>query len=487
MVTLKYKCTLLSDIIINVKSASEGVNQTLDFIPGSNFMGIVAGQLYAKNDPDTMLIVHSSQVKFGDAHPLVENERSLKIPLSMYFPKTKTVDELCIIHHCYDRNADKNKFQLKQCRDGFYAFFSSSGTMEKVLMNKTYSIKSAYDKKHRRSQDGQLYGYESIPEGMVYCFCIQCPSEDIAAKIDHILQGRQHIGRSRTAQYGLVKIERCNYNETASTKNPEGSDYVVYAESRLIFYDDNGMPTLQPDARQLCFQGGTVDWSKSQIRTFMYSPWNFKRQSFDFDRCGIEKGSVIYVKGASKVSDNEYVGAFNNEGFGKVIYNPDFLEARSGTNGEAKYIINNQRQSRQHLPVINPDTPLIRYLERKKSDINISDSAYKEVNEFISQNAYLFKEQEFASQWGHIRELACQYSDPKILYIQIEEYLSHGVAAEKWAEKGRIDIINKLFKKIFKINDGIEIKDVIDKINPDSANTQLIIINLASEMAKKCR
>lgn len=37
MKTLTYQCTLLTDIVLNAKSATEGANQTLDFIPGNNF------------------------------------------------------------------------------------------------------------------------------------------------------------------------------------------------------------------------------------------------------------------------------------------------------------------------------------------------------------------------------------------------------------------------------------------------------------------
>ena len=34
MKTIHFKCTLLSDVILNQKSATEGDNNTLDFIPG---------------------------------------------------------------------------------------------------------------------------------------------------------------------------------------------------------------------------------------------------------------------------------------------------------------------------------------------------------------------------------------------------------------------------------------------------------------------
>jgi hypothetical protein len=66
MTTLKFKCTLLTDVILNLKSATEGNNQTLDFIPGNCFLGIVAGKLYAqKTSAENLDLFHNATVRFG--------------------------------------------------------------------------------------------------------------------------------------------------------------------------------------------------------------------------------------------------------------------------------------------------------------------------------------------------------------------------------------------------------------------------------------
>ena len=38
---MKFKCTLLSDLVLNETSSSEGKQRCLDFIPGNNFLGIL--------------------------------------------------------------------------------------------------------------------------------------------------------------------------------------------------------------------------------------------------------------------------------------------------------------------------------------------------------------------------------------------------------------------------------------------------------------
>jgi len=86
---LKFKCTLLTDVILNVKSATEGSNKTLDFIPGNNFLGMVASKLYTEDIPveQALDLFHNGTVRYGDAHVGVCGRRTLKVPAVVYYPK----------------------------------------------------------------------------------------------------------------------------------------------------------------------------------------------------------------------------------------------------------------------------------------------------------------------------------------------------------------------------------------------------------------
>ena len=67
---IKFQCTLMTDVILNMKSASEGNNNTHDFIPGNVFLGIVASKKYVSlTSSESSYIFHSGKVRFGDAHP----------------------------------------------------------------------------------------------------------------------------------------------------------------------------------------------------------------------------------------------------------------------------------------------------------------------------------------------------------------------------------------------------------------------------------
>lgn len=480
MKRMKFKCTLLSDIVLSQSSSSEGNQKSLDFIPGNNFLGIVANSLYKKESEESLLIFHSGKVRFGDAHPADGNIRGLKVPASMYYPKMKKPSEELYIHHGIRNQEALKDDQLKQCREGFYAFADNIG--KPIDTHKGFTIKSAYDTTHRRSKDGLLFGYEYLAQGLTLLFEIESDIEDenINRQISVALtKGEKHIGHSRTAQFGLVQIERVEegYQEPISSATPitiAGEKYVaVYADARLIFMNKHGEPTYQPDATDLGINHGKIIWEKSQVRTFQYAPWNGKRQSYDTDRCVIEKGSVILIKlneDAVCPSESQYVGAYNNEGFGKVIYNPAFLDFESNKNGDAKYKLEDKPQKEKKKPKkIDPkENILLAYLDRQQTSSSARKNAYDVVEKWINDNLSIFKKGQFASQWGSIRSIAMITSDSIVLTNAIKAFLSHGVAADKWSEMRRKDKLEKFMEN-------------------HQTGLQDIMINLASEMAKRCK
>ena len=58
MTTLKFKCHLDSDVVLNLSAATEGSNKTLDFIPGNVFLSIVARHYSELGDDLTSSMRH---------------------------------------------------------------------------------------------------------------------------------------------------------------------------------------------------------------------------------------------------------------------------------------------------------------------------------------------------------------------------------------------------------------------------------------------
>ncbi len=494
MKVLQFRCELLTDVIINQKAATEGNQKCLDFIPGSNFLGIAAQTLYKDNNySDASIIFHSGKVRFGDAHPSLCSFRGLKVPAVMAHPKLDR-NKYYIIPE--KPSNEINELQLKQCREGFYHFENGIGYL--IPVNKSFAIKSAYDREKRRSKDEAMFGYESINADTTMFFEVEFDSDvenEIINDVKKSLIGTKRVGRSRTAQYGLIEVTESNFSNIPSNKSKNG-EVAVYADSRLIFFDNNGMPTFQPTAKQLGINDDTAEilWGKSKVITFQYAPWNFKRQTRDMDRCGIEKGSVFYVKTSYCPEKSQYVGSFNNEGFGKVIYNPEFLKYEDNYKSKFQLIKINDEKHPDCINKNNIDTnkeqtpelistPLINFLKQQQFQEKLELETIELVNNFVKEyrSDYVGKES-FASQWGNIRKIAMQYKTKAEIEIELftkvkkrdgkdvpDAYLTHGVAKEKWDDRGRREKLQEFFKNL----------------NED--NVQFAIINLASEMAKICR
>lgn len=485
MKTRTFKCKLLSDIVLNQQSATEGQQQTLDFIPGNCFLGIVAKEYEGKFKDSANLIFHSGKVRFGDAHPFENKKRSIKIPLAFFQPKFNK-DVYYVEHKTDSTSAEIKDLQLKQCRNGFYIFdYNVKKEIAEIKTDKSFFQKSAYDYEKRRSKDEQLFGYESLAKGKEFCFEIEFDDEvsdklinDICTELTNV---PKTIGRSRTAQYGLVKITELEKDEIVDNiqfAKLENNEAIVYADGRLIFLDDNGNCTFQPTAKDLGFDNpdAKIDWEQSQVRTFSYSPWNHKRKTYDSIRAGIEKGSVFVVKTKSSPSGSAYQGLFNNEGFGKVLYNPDIFqvdkegksdwEKPSRQNG-----VNEENNPSKEIDKKQLTTPLLKYLYAKKQDSDHKSAAYDAVEAFVDEckNKNLFGGDKFASQWGSIRSLAMIESDGTKLMNMVDCFLDHGVAKDKWEIRNRK---NKL--------------DDFMNANKDK-NLSEKLINLSSEMAKICR
>lgn len=486
MEKIQFKCELLSDIVLNDSSATEGKRRSLDFIPGNNFLGIVATQLYKKTDDDAWDIFHSGHVRFGDAHPSADGKRGLRIAASIFHPKLEGMETGCYIHHLTKQNDDIRAMQLKQCREGFY-IYGQNNLATQIIVNKDFAIKSAYDSDMRRAKDSQMFGYEALCKGLIMYFTVEVEDEAKQYKegIIKALCGHHHIGRSRSAQYGWVKITESPFEEIATTQQSiqiKGKQYLtVYADSRLIFLDENGNNTFQPSTRDLGIEDeeAEIDWELSQIRTFQYAPWNYKRQAFDSDRCGIEKGSVFLVRTSAGITPEKTVGCYKNEGFGHIIYNPVFLQGDE--DGLSHFKFCKQKETVSNCQATEVNSSLIQFLKKKKKDAEDQNIIIKEVNKFVEHNKELFSQDLFASQWGSIRALAMAYNDEEKLKKVIgcdeqgnpdkkQGYINHGVAAERWNERGRQKVLEDFLK------------------NPQfKGHLQEAVINLASEMAKICK
>lgn len=437
-----FNCELLSDVIVTSSPATETFPESLDYLPGSKFLGLAAAKLYDEKRPnETCELFHDGLVQFGDAHPLIGETRTQRIPLAWHIPKGESVGpERIIQHHSINSHEElvSQNLQLKQIRSDY--FDPISGKFLKKPQ--CFRLKSAYDTSKRRSEDEMMFGYYSLPAGSIWQFSVSSERADLLEKIKASITGVKRIGRSRSAEYGLSSISFIESRRREQIDLHPGISY-LYAESAIClpFDFDGKLERLFPE------NSVQVLYDKSKIRTRVYKSWNRHRHSLDADRHILEKGSVLALK-ILKVIQSQYfasgIGERTAEGFGMVICNPQFFQTINNS-----HIVKLNLEKHEDLQIgknyfkgnVSKQTALIELLRQRSKYRQDEFSIDMKVNAFISKYG---KDRSFskttASQWGTVRSYAKLFASNS---IQLEAelfslqgarkgFLVSGIAEEKW-------------------------------------------------------
>lgn len=488
-------CKLISDVVLNASLATEGNMETLDYIPGSNFLGIVAAALYPKmqgKEDEVYDLFHSNRVSYGDAVISDESHYIFYPKPFTYFKDKLDEDKNIYLHHLLDQekgvvNEQGKKIQMKQERSGF---LNHEG---KVIhkIKKTFALKSAQDRDTRSSKEGHIFGFESIKAGQVFIFSIRYQAEKDIEIIKKYLEGTKYVGKSKSAQYGRVSIAEINALNSIATFWSE-TDTLIYAESNLCFIDENtGQSTYQPTVEQLGLKSGEINWEKSSIRTYTYSPWNFKRNASNTQRNCIAKGSVFYIeKGILNNVSTNNVGEYQAEGLGRIIYNPIFLKGRA--DGTLDFLIKSdysQLRSKKETPKpvkenikTSLGNALYKIHTEKEKEKEIARSIIKAIGDKTKD--WDLKSNVTSSQWGNIRALATEYVKKGGSYnaflkeLGYEENQGDKIITNKTGLLTHGKMFDKLWDKNNRLN---KFKIILD----DPSNQSLLFVaKYSAEMAK---
>ncbi|NPA60376.1 MAG: hypothetical protein GXO30_07970 [Epsilonproteobacteria bacterium] len=455
MVRLNFVCEFKSDIVLHSSSNIEGKIDRFDYIAGSNFLGMVARK-YPDFGSDAFEIFHSGVVRFGDGHILKDNQETFQVPFAWFAPKGVSLEKALSIGELYNEhfltkeqydNFIKENKQPKQQRVGFV---TANGELAKLSHN--YRQKSAYDKYNRRSKDSAMFGYYSLPKGTKWAFSVEMDSDEYKDKIIELLESSKRLGKSRSAEYGRVKItfvdeEQKKFIEQDLRQAIEIKDkhYIfLYAQSRLAL-TNNSINSYKFDLASLQLEEPCkIAWDKSQIRTSRYTPYVFIRENRDPERLVIDKGSVIAIEVSKDFDVEAYskrvergLGLYLSEGHGKVVVNPKFLTDKNPKFKNLKtYFVSESEALAPKKGAIN------QWLQAQQKQEEQNYKLLKEVKEFIKN--YKKEIRNKKSQWGQIRSLCSAYTTDKTIYKALfsekmannhkEGFLLHGQAKDKWSK-----------------------------------------------------
>jgi hypothetical protein len=449
-----FQVEFLSDIILQASSNTQGNIEQLDFIPGSNFLGMVAKD-YGKFE-NSFDVFHSGKVKFGDATILKDDKVTYKVPLSYFYRKLdKDVNKTLYNHHLLTDDEFKSLGQLKQKRNGYI-----TKDLEPIEIDYNYSQKSAYDKEKRRSLDSSMYGYSAIKSGTKWQFAITYDEsiENIKDIISSLV-GTKRLGKSKSAQYGLVKITQQGTIQDVEETN--SNEIILYANSRIALFDNEGNATYDLKYLFNDIKEENIIYDKCQIKTSIFTPYNSKRETKDYERVCINKGSVIVLKNIDRSIIPNFVGTYQSEGFGEILINPSFLMAKEFEFKE----INKNKENKENI-VIKSD--LAKFLQKREDDKQNKLNILNIVDKFIKDNKTLSKKK-MNSQWGQIRSI-CQNSTDDTIYENIKEYITHGVAKVKWEGRNEKIILEGIKKSDQKLKFTKLLSILIPKQKEESKN-----------------
>lgn len=429
---LRFEITFKSPVILQASSNTQGKMSSLDFIPGSAFLGMVASRYSDFGDP--FKIFHSGAVKFCDAAPIKDGKEFFKIPLSYFHEK---LDDSKIYNHhllCKYKDEERNKFndftQLKQMRSGYI-----NDEKNQLSMDRDFSQKSAYDKEKRRSMDSQMYGYEAFRAGMKWRFSVKFDanvSEDDISRAKETLERSTRLGKSKSAEYGAVEIKFIgeNADKIQSFTPPEGYTF-IYAKSRLALIDENGNPSYDVKYILPNLNENNVDYAKTQIRISNFTPYNGARATKDYERVCINKGSVIALKeltGEQVAELKNGVGAYLSEGFGEVLINPWFLNGGDVQERPIKFQEKEEeKQAHTSLPI---QSDLAKFLKQKQTTKDQALEIAEGVADFIESHKDKFSKIS-KSQWGAIRSICKEVAVSDKVLNDKDDEIENQTTAEK--------------------------------------------------------
>ncbi|MBR4518259.1 MAG: hypothetical protein IKO65_04575 [Victivallales bacterium] len=402
-----FRCTFLAPVVLNRSAATEGTLECLEYIPGANWLGIAARR-YADYGKEAFAVFHSGAVQFGFGYPMTkEGNGTLPCPANWFIPKGESLGNAIIYPTPEKREAVQKEKQPKQVRGGFFTS-PNTPTFYKSINTASFSLKSAYDSDQRCSEDSQMYGYTALPAGSQWHFTVRVSdtvSDTALQRLVSSLVGIHQIGRSRTSQYGLVRIELLSQApiQTPATAAIAEDLYLLYAASPLAFLDANGEYTPVPAPADLGFpEGATLDTAYSQIRTGAYAPWNGVRKSRDAERQVILPGSVLAVRSATPpdaAKIQQGLGLFRCEGLGRALVNPAFLNCEKLADAPQDVSTASPQE-----PAVGQD-PLVNFLAHRAKENADTQDLYRLVQKFSDEQGKKFSKIS-RSQWGTIRAAA---------------------------------------------------------------------------------
>lgn len=344
---IKYDIENLEEIKIAMTVNQSDTQFSRSFITGSNVRGafiseyIKSKQIKDLNNDESRELFLKDGVKFLNAYPIAQEERSIPFP-NCYYALKDDIKEgnmpLNIVTfpeviESKEKGEDKNYTKIKGKEFGVLINSDDIGEVGEVKVAKKEYLHIRKPK--LRDEDNKLFRYEVIESNTKFRGYIKVEDdyEDSISDIKDILTKNDfYIGGSKGSGYGLCKI----YNIEIIEDNPELSyfeddilqdDYYdeedriyIYALSDIIYRDKLGIYKTIFDEEYIAEKIGATSVSineETSVVTDYFTSFNNKWGYRNPIINGIKMGSIISYDIADGEIDYDKVIKFMDEGIGE--------------------------------------------------------------------------------------------------------------------------------------------------------------------------
>ncbi|MDE5832488.1 MAG: hypothetical protein K2H64_05820 [Desulfovibrio sp.] len=445
--------TAREPLVITDGSAESMANATLPYIPGNMLLGALASRWASLNkglDPDGTPefqdLFLKDEVWYGCAWPLCGEAAATPIPTSYLHRKNcpdlpaASADEDDGKKEYYVRNSlirkddDKpedggSKPKLKRVRAGFM----HPEELWKPAERQTWNIHVALGRE-RSHREGLLFGFSALAAGSRFRSRVICASGELANILHTLLAKteRFNVGHSRSAGYGLVRVE-ASAPAAVTTAKKKAKIFTVYLRSPYIPAPSWENP-IECLAREL---GGRLSSPLASFREIQgyNSFWKKPRTS----RTAINMGGVFRLDfdEERELETPLYLGGDRDEGYGVIELDPPFLREAEPTIKIPDRPAAKPRKNLPPYPLLN----LLRERAMEREARNLTEQWLREWRGFIDGDG------PSASQRSRLRTMDADEFEELLTKSQGAQW-SRSVAPSPFKEKAARDFVENIVRDL---------------------------------------
>lgn len=471
-------------LVITDGSAESMGHRTLDHVPGSMLLGAFA-TLWRNTHPgvvpddDEAFVTFflSGAVRWGHARPSLDGHASLPVPLC--WRKKKNADGLLEADEESDNSRVVNLLALSKGEKEDEVFAHEDLPCEEGKLKRLpvghflpelkrraqtgtlWNMHVSMSEK-RKAADGLLFGFSSIAPGSRFTAEILCDDRKIRDRLASFLEKAHaasvRVGHARSAGYGRLDRVRVKRNCEPLAPSKAGKEFTLFLQSDYVPARSWETP-LEGLVRELsALAGGRVApvsdklfCEFNELAAFS-GMWRLPRRTVPT----LVKGSVLRFtlpEGCGEAEIPPTLGGRCNEGHGRVLVNPDFLEDKivrpgatvkeDSTNASAAPLSEETRRLLGGLRMRS----LIRQAETAADDFVAGEEMTKFLKSALTQNS------PSQSQLGNIRRLVST-RPPSEWRKHFEETLSKTPGEQwksaegYWPYRKRHEHMSDIFRKL---------------------------------------